>query len=248
MIQPSKFNDSVTVLAQKNGFSLHKISQAVDHPIFALKKKAVIGSEHPFRLYLSSGVHGDEPAGPLALKHLLEANLIPIDLDLTIVPLINPTGFESQTRENAAGHDLNRDFRYPKNPETKAVQDFLKTQDPFDLSITLHEDWESTGFYMYSLSPSLDQTKARSILEAASIAGPIDLASEIDGSPSTAGLIDRPAEFDMEGRDDWPESFLLYSKSRHAHYTFESPSSAPIEQRIAQQVAAVLKAIELHRI
>ncbi len=248
MIQPSNFNDSITKLAKKNGFILHKIGQAADHSILALEKKAAIASEHPFRLYLSSGVHGDEPAGPLALEHLLENNLIPTDLDLTIIPLINPTGFESQTRENSAGHDLNRDFRYPKNPESQAVQDFLKNQAPFHLSITLHEDWESTGFYMYSLSPTLDQTNARGILDAAAKAGPIDLASEIDGSPSTAGLIDRPAEFDMEGRNDWPESFLLYSKSRHAHYTFESPSSAPIDQRIDQQVAAVLKAIELHRI
>lgn len=226
---------------------MREIGNVSQIPILVFEKSASVEKSQTLRLYLSSGVHGDEPAGPLALEHLLGKDLLPVDLDLTIIPFINPTGFESQTRENSAGHDLNRDFRYPQNPETRAVKQYLESQPPFDLSITLHEDWESSGFYMYSLSPEPNRTSSQAILDAAKKAGPIDLSPEIDGSPSTQGLIDRPVDFDIEGRDDWPESFLLYSKSRHDHYTFESPSSFPIKKRIEQHVAATLRAIELHR-
>lgn len=246
MITPEKFGESLSELAKSRGFSARTVCEVSGYPILAFERKAVSSAATPNRVYLSSGVHGDEPAGPLALAHLLENDLLPTHVEILIVPFINPTGFAKQTRESAEGHDLNRDFRYPQNPETAAVKDLIDSQPPFHLSLALHEDWESDGFYMYSLSADSDSRPAREILKAVEKTGPIDTASEIDGSPATGGLIDRPADFDIDGRDDWPESFLLYSKSRHDHYTLETSSSAPIEQRIAQHAAAVLSAIEIH--
>src|SRR3569623_1605664 len=59
-------------------------------------------------LYLSAGIHGDEPSGPLALLELLKANNWPL-ANLWIVPCLNPTGFRLNQRENAEGFDLNRE-------------------------------------------------------------------------------------------------------------------------------------------
>ncbi len=246
MIQASNFSHSLAELAKRKGFTATTLIEVKGYPILALRREARNASPTRSRIYLSSGIHGDEPAGPLTIERLLIDDLLPADCDVTIIPLINPTGFEAQTRENSLGHDLNRDFRFPKNPETSALKAFLEKQTPFDLSISLHEDWESSGFYLYSLSPHNDSRKTREILQAASLVGPIDLSPEIDGHPSSEGLIDRPADFDLNSRDDWPEAFLLYSKSRHAHYTMETSSAAPLEQRIAQHTAAVLRAIENH--
>ncbi len=247
MIQPRPFSASFTELSKKRGFATRELGKVDQTPILAFTRTSAPPANPPFRLYLSAGVHGDEPAGPLAIARLLEEDRLPYDADITIIPLINPTGFESQTRENRAGHDLNRDFRNPQNPETQAVKTFLDEQAPFNLSLSLHEDWESSGFYLYSLSSSSEQSYPREILKAAETAGPLDHSPEIDGSPATDGLIDRPADFDIEGRNDWPEAFLLYSMSKHAHYTLETPSASSINQRIAQHTAAALRAIELHR-
>ncbi len=246
MIRPSDFSHSLTELAKSKGFTVTTLIEVGGYPILALTRTTRKEHPKPLRIYLSSGVHGDEPAGPLAIERLLIDDLLPSNCDLTIIPLINPTGFEIKTRENKLGHDLNRDFRFPKNPETRSLKDFLDKQAPYDLSISLHEDWESTGFYLYSLSPDNDSHQGKEILQAVSKVGAIDLSPEIDGHPATAGLIDQPADFDLNGRDDWPEAFLLYSKSQHAHYTMESSSAAPLEQRIAQHTAAVVQAIAKH--
>src|SRR5580698_569518 len=71
------------------------------------------------RLYISTGIHGDEPAGPLAALQLLRENRWPEQTDLWMCPCLNPTGFERNTRENAQGVDLNRQYLKPRADETR---------------------------------------------------------------------------------------------------------------------------------
>ena len=60
------------------------------------------------RIYISAGIHGDEPAGPLAARQLVEENLWPPDVEIVLFPCLNPTGFPLNRRENAQEIDLNR--------------------------------------------------------------------------------------------------------------------------------------------
>src|SRR5688572_20536587 len=55
------------------------------------------------RFYLSTGIHGDEPAGPLAVLQLLQEASWPDDVDLWLCPCLNLTGFPLNTRESASG-------------------------------------------------------------------------------------------------------------------------------------------------
>jgi murein peptide amidase A len=55
-------------------------------------------------------IHGNEPAGIAVAKRLERLN--PRDLDLWIVPVLNPDGRAANTRGNAHGVDLNRNFPY----------------------------------------------------------------------------------------------------------------------------------------
>src|SRR6185369_11084845 len=52
------------------------------------------------RLYISAGIHGDEPAGPLAIRQLLIDNQWPRHVDIWLCPCLNPTGFPLNRREN----------------------------------------------------------------------------------------------------------------------------------------------------
>ncbi|MBC2607686.1 M14 family metallopeptidase [Pelagicoccus albus] len=246
MLNPTHFNAQLLAAARDQNFAVEELTSHSGYAIYALTRKAApSGDKPPLRLYLSSGIHGDEPAGPLALLELLESGLLPRDTDIAIVPLINPTGIKAKKRENDNGWDLNRDFRYPKNPETQAVREFIISQAPFHLSVALHEDWESSGFYMYCITPDGDDRLPRKILNEVKKEGPLEPETEIDGHPAENGLITRPADFDLEGRDDWPEAFLLYERSEHVHITTESASSAQLRIRIAQQCQAVKTAIRL---
>jgi protein MpaA len=59
-------------------------------------------------------IHGNETAG-IAVARALE-RLSPPDLDLWIVPDLNPDGVAAGTRQNAHGVDLNRNFPWHWRP------------------------------------------------------------------------------------------------------------------------------------
>ena len=137
------------------------------------------------RVYLSTGIHGDEPAGPLAMRKLLQDDSWPSAMDLWVCPCLNPAGFTLNRRENADGIDLNRDYLDSKAPETLAHIAWLKRQPPFDLSLCLHEDWESHGFYLYEQNPDNQPSLAESIMAGVAQVCPIDLSeATIEGWPS----------------------------------------------------------------
>ena len=202
------------------------------------------GSAQPHRtaVYLSGGIHGDEPAGPLALQQLIEADSWPNHLDLWLCPCLNPTGFPLNRRENAAGLDLNRQYLHPEAPETRAHVAWLQQQPDFDLALCLHEDWESNGFYLYEINRSTHASHSEAMIQEVSRVCPIDLSPEIEGRPASRGII-HPNP-DPASRPQWPEAFwLLTHKTRHS-YTLEAPSDFELPVRVNALVAAVRAALE----
>jgi protein MpaA len=195
------------------------------------------------RFYLSAGVHGDEPAAPLALLDLIRSDLLPRDADLWMCPCVNPTGLAAGTRVNTGGIDLNRDYNHFRSREVAAHVGWLAGMAPFDLAILLHEDWESAGFYLYELNPDGQPTVAESIIQSVSTVCPIETATLIDGREvRTTGIIQPPA--DPTSRPDWPEAFwLLQNGTRHS-VTLEAPSDFPLATRIAALTTATLRAMD----
>ncbi len=95
------------------------------------------------------GVHGDERAAEDLAKRFGAINR-PTDLHLTIIPMLNPDGWEAGTRRNGRGVDLNRNFPWGwpnrpdsgayagSEPETIAIMDFLRRTKP-DLVVWVHQ-------------------------------------------------------------------------------------------------------------
>ena len=67
-----------------------------------------VGNPHGTRVVVFGEIHGDETGG-IPIARALE-RLRPRDLDLWIVPELNPDGVALDTRKNAHGVDLNRNF------------------------------------------------------------------------------------------------------------------------------------------
>jgi protein MpaA len=67
-----------------------------------------VGNRSGTRVLIFGCIHGDETGG-IAIASAL-ARLSPDDLDLWIVPDLNPDGVGAGTRQNARGVDLNRNF------------------------------------------------------------------------------------------------------------------------------------------
>jgi hypothetical protein len=80
----------------------------------------------PWRIFFYAQQHGDEVASKDALLFLIrniatKPELLPRDVDLWIMPMVNPDGAEAGTRRNSAGADLNRDHIVLEQPETQAL-------------------------------------------------------------------------------------------------------------------------------
>jgi protein MpaA len=69
-----------------------------------------VGNPHGIPVLVVGVIHGNETAG-LAIAQALEKTS-PRDLDLWIVPDLNPDGVAAGTRGNAHGVDLNRNFSW----------------------------------------------------------------------------------------------------------------------------------------
>lgn len=231
--------------AWAHGWAVETFHRSGDWEWFALHRPPVASdTSHPApdtspapRLYISTGIHGDEPAGPLALLQLLRENRWPADAEIFLVPCLNPFGFETNRRENAQGLDLNRDYLGSRSDEVRAHIAWLKRQPKFDLCLCLHEDWESHGFYVYELNPDGQPSLAEAMVRRVTAVCPIDQSEIIEGRRAHNGII-RPS-LDPATRAQWPEAFWLITHQTRHSYTLEAPSDFPLATRVAALVAAV---------
>ncbi len=74
-----------------------------------------IGSPGGTRVLVVGCIHGEECAGLRIVERLLEGDP-PSYLDLWVLPNLNPDGYAADTRGNANGVDLNRNFPFGWEP------------------------------------------------------------------------------------------------------------------------------------
>jgi hypothetical protein len=194
-------------------------------------------------IYLSSGIHGDEPAGPVAIRRLVEEDLWPECFNYWVIPCLNPAGFRCNTRENGQGRDVNRDYAALATDEARAHVEWLSRQPSFEVGIVLHEDWESDGFYLYELNPDCRASLAPAMVERVASVCPVDLAERIDGREASGGMIRFTGR--IPERVDWPEALYLVHHKTRLSYTLEAPSDFHLPVRVDALVTAVRAALDL---
>jgi hypothetical protein len=58
--------------AQKHGWNIEEIHAGPDRDLLAFNRLSSRFTEQSSRIYISTGIHGDEPAGPLTIRRLLQ--------------------------------------------------------------------------------------------------------------------------------------------------------------------------------
>ena len=233
----------IKTAAQEHGWTSETFHADGDFKWFALRRlsPSTLNLQPSTRIYLSTGIHGDEPAGPLAALRLIRENIWPDSAEIVLLPCLNPVGFANSRRENGQGIDLNRDYLNSQSPEIRAHITWLEKQAAFDLCLCLHEDWESHGFYVYELNPDHKPSLAEAMIAAAAKVCPIDPSAIIEGREARGGII-RPS-LDTRTRPLWPESFWLLQNKTRLSYTLEAPSDFEIGVRVNALVAATQAAL-----
>lgn len=230
--------DECVALAKRHGWQIDELSVRPNLKLIGLRRAAGGSSRN---ISISAGVHGDEPAGPLAVRALLKKNDWPVDANLWICPCLNPVGMANNTRENEDGVDLNRDYRHLETPEVRAHTEWIERQPPFDLALCLHEDWEAHGFYIYELMPNTSEPLARRIIDAVATVCPIDHSTEIDERTTEGGVV--TGYPDPATRPRWPEAIYYYNKHKTHSCTLEAPSDFPLQTRVDALEAGVRSAL-----
>jgi protein MpaA len=205
--------------------------------------RVVLGKGAPRRVLLSAGIHGDELAGVEALCAWLETRDHVKFLQqwgITMLPCINPWGYEHETRENAEGYDLNREFNSSHPPqEVLFVQSVL--QERFDLSLELHVDEDSTGYYLYeTVQPGADI--GHRVLERIRTSMPVNLDATIDGKSADGGVITRCGE--PGTRTSWPMAVYGFAQGIPCSLTLEAGQS-PLRMQVQIHLQAIEAALGL---
>lgn len=94
-----------TVLGQTHGMDLLLFQPADEIPDAA-------------HILIAAGFHGNEPAGPLAVIEYWNAvSVINLGrINISFLPLVNPSGYDQNTRRNASDLDPNRGFPHDRLP------------------------------------------------------------------------------------------------------------------------------------
>ncbi len=193
------------------------------------------GGGDVIRLGIFAAIHGDEPAGTLALARFVTALERNPDIAkgyaLFIYPVCNPTGFEDGTRHARSGRDLNREFwNHSTQPEVRHLESEIYLH-AFHGIITLHTDDTSDGLYGFVSRDVLSEFLLEPALASAERFLPRNLGHVIDGFPATNGIINRGYHGMLQSPPGLPQPPF--------EITFETPHRAPLEAQLNAFSAAL---------
>ena len=134
---------------------VRRSAAALMDPRTPATEAARIAGQDPAILWIAGNVHGGEESGTDAALRVLHeladrddcaASRILDEVVVVILPTQNPDGREADTRRNAYGFDMNRDWFARTQPETDGKVEMLRRYPPV-LFIDAHEMGNSAGYF-----------------------------------------------------------------------------------------------------
>ncbi len=222
-------------VARKARVPLRTLVRADGYPHFLLRTPALQKSGG---IYVSAGIHGDEPAATEGLIAWAEKHVRKLrDWPLFLLPCLNPWGLIGNVRMNARGVDLHRSFHLPDEPVIAAMRDAVAARE-FSAAMMLHEDYDAQGVYLYEVQ-RVRPYWGEALLLAANAHLPTDPRLRIDGRKVINGLHRRRVDAKRFAKIGYPEAIWLHLEHAQRAFTFETPSEFALEQRVAAHVAVL---------
>ena len=202
-----------------------------------------------YKVLLSAGIHGNEPAGAECALRFVEAIARTPekykDVAFDIIPLVNPWGWTQDIRFNQAGIDINRDFASFNSQEAKIIKQLIGA-DQYVMMLDLHEDPSAKGFYMYQYGLEDRQVGEQIIAAIHNMGYPAEQDVKMVIFKTENGIIDAPMWGLKYMRLTGQLSITNYYRLYHSPYVFtvETPTSLPFEDRLIMQRTAVDMLVE----
>ena len=134
-------------LAKREGWKMRQFAEADGFPVYVVESPPRPGP----KLYLSAGIHGDEPASTEALVAWCAKRAGALKrCEVLIFPCLNPWGLQHNNRNDAHGRDLNRGYHRNDVTVIEAQKKIVRGRF-FDAAVMLHEDFDAHGVYLYEI-------------------------------------------------------------------------------------------------
>ena len=224
-------------IARGAGLKLEEFARQDEYPVYCVRTPGDPGTGS---LYVSAGIHGDEPAAPEALACWAEAHLaahgrVAGAKPLFLLPCLNPWGLVHNQRADHRGRDLNRLFDRQVSPVRELRRRLAGWR--FDLALHLHEDYDAQGIYLYGVPVGRTRWDADLLRACASPTLPVDCRRRIDGWPFRDGVLSKP--IDLERVPQVPEALYLLRRHTGRACTFETPSEFGLSRRVRAHVRMI---------
>ena len=235
----------------------HQAYTTSTYPLYCLRYTAQEKSS-PL-IYVSAGIHGDEPAGVECALRLVELlvdndlhNRFPFPLNeynWLISPCDNPYGYERDIRENPAGFDLNRMFETPTQcPETAFIAEALQRKQcvhpqnkRIELALDLHEDSDSNGFYLWERRTSQCLPIGNAIVKNIEALCAINQEPSIEDHRNENGVVTLLDQVTTKG---WTRGRYLAEQVNTRCLILETPTHLDWETRVAVHLMAIQTAVK----
>lgn len=226
-------------LARKWGLSGEVFATGDDFDLMCFRSSAL---KKTCGIYLSAGIHGDEPAGTEGLYQWAALHgPVLRELPLMIFPCLNPWGLVHNRRTDSQNCDLNRCYHLSDVPRIQAQKQLLRGY-TFRLAMCLHEDYDAQGVYLYEIRNKLTPF-GQELLSAAGYYIPVDLRRMIEGRRAEQGWIAR--KLNLKKFPIVAEGIYVALHHGERTITAETPSEYDLGKRIEAQIAMIQRAIEL---
>jgi hypothetical protein len=227
---------------------------ALDWPARVLGHVQLNGTSHPLKMWhaddltlahkltvrpsrlIATGFHGEEPAGPWGLLRWLQSGPDLSRVALSLLPLVNRSGFSAGTRFNALAQNPNRGYGAAATVAPSAEGQVLLQHAATlravsrDGALCCHEDQRTSQVYVYSFEPaSQPGPRSRALLSAAAAHLPVMGDAQVDDNAVKSGVI-------FNHFDGSFESWMAEQGNSFAA-CIETPGQCGIDARIAAQAA-----------
>lgn len=225
-------------LARRMGWKMRKFAEADGFAVHVIESPPRSGPS----LYLSAGIHGDEPAATEALVTWgARRGRLLRGCEVLIFPCLNPWGLTHNNRHDAHGRDLNRGYHRRDVPVIEAQKRILRGRS-FDAAVMLHEDFDAHGVYLYEI-PGTRPFWGERLLAAAARHLPREPRAKVEGRRCRRGLI--RTRITPETLPEHPEAFCLRFGHTGRSLTFETPSEFSLTARVRAHGAVLDEVLRL---
>ena len=222
-------------VAARTGMRMRRLAKGAAYDVYTVRSAKL---PREGTIYISAGIHGDEPAGTEGLIAWAEENTRLLKRrPFLLVPCINPWGLVNNSRTDAGRRDLNRSFQGDSIPEIAALKQAIGKR-RYALALTLHEDYDAMGVYIYELRVATPYW-GDALLEAARPHVPPDGRRIIEGREAEGGLVRPELDMKLFEKMGLPEAVYLRLQGCARVFTIETPSEYGLDRRVRAHVAVI---------